>query len=33
MRIICGVLAVMVITAILNLVKIGWQKLFFEDKD
>lgn len=33
MRLICGVLAVMVMTAIFNLIKMGWQKLFFEDKD
>ncbi len=33
MRLICGVLAVIVMTGLFSLVKIGWQKLFFEDKD
>lgn len=33
MRILFGVLVVIVLSWIINLIKIGWQKLFFEDKD
>lgn len=33
MRILFGVLAVIVLSLIINLIKIGWQKLFFEDKN
>ncbi len=33
MRILFGILAVIVLSGIINLIKIGWQKLFFEDKD
>lgn len=33
MRILFGVVVVIVLSWIINLIKIGWQKLFFEDKD